>query len=109
MPMICSMSAQPIIADRAEFIDALSLLRRGHVLVRAARGSGPCLLDGGIVYHSWDPLTRYGLIDEFENPDGFPHASYYRLTDRGRSFADRACTAWQSTPLWQRLAVRLVG
>ena len=103
------MQPQPIIADRAEFIDALSLLRRGHVLVRASDGAGGCLLDGGIVYHSWEPLSRFGLIDEFDNPDGFPHAQYYRLSDRGRDFADRACAKWRRRSLWQRLAVRFTG
>ena len=103
------MDAHRIIPDRAEFIDALALLRRGHVLVRAAEGRGTCLLDGGIVYHSWDTLSRYGLIDEFHNPEGFPHASYYRLSERGRGFAERACQAWRARPLWQRLAVRLTG
>ena len=107
--MIPSMSAQPLIADRAEFIDALSLLRRGHVLVRAARGSGPCLLDGGIVYHSYPTLLQYGLIDEFHNPRGFENARYYRISERGREFADRACQAWQQRPLLQRMAVRLTG
>lgn len=103
------MKAQTIIADRAEFIDALNLLRKGHVLVRAGESSHGCLLDGGIVYSAWEPLTQYGLVDQFDNPQGFPHASYYRLSDRGRHFADRAVSAWRSKPLWQRLAVRLTG
>lgn len=99
----------PIIADRAEFVDALHLLRRGHVLVRTGETAGSCVLDGGIVYHSYEPLRRYGLIDEFDNPSGFPNASYYRLTAEGRAFADKACQAWRSRPVWQRLAVRLTG
>lgn len=102
-------AAQPIIADRAEFVDALHALRQGHVLVRTGDGSGSCVLDGGIVYRSYDTLKRYGLIDEFHNPYGFANAHYYRITPRGRAFADRACSAWRSRPVWQRLAVRFTG
>jgi hypothetical protein len=101
--------ANPIIADRAEFVDALNLLRKGHILVQVNESAGGCLLDGGIVYHSYPALKRYGLIREFRNPEGFPHISYYRLTPRGEEFADKACTAWRRRPAWQRLAMRLVG
>lgn len=103
------MPAPTIIADRAEFVDALHLLRKGHVLVRTGESSGSCVLDGGIVYRSYEPLERYGLIREFRNPEGFPNARYYRLTPRGREFAERACQAWRSRPVWERLAMRLVG
>ena len=98
-----------IIPDRAEFVDALRLLLKGRVLVRAGEGPGRCVLDGEIVYRSYDTLVRYGLISEFDNPEGFPQFGYYRLTERGREFATRACTAWRRRPLWQRLAVRLTG
>ena len=103
------MSTQPIVADRGEFIDALNRLRRGHVLVKVGHASGGCVLDGGVLYRSYGPLVRYGLIDEFKNPQGFENASYYRLTPQGREFAERACRAWGQRPLWQRLAVRLAG
>jgi len=103
------MRQTPIIPDRGEFVDALNLLRKGHVLVRTSEGSCGCVLDGGIVYHSWETLSQYGLIDEFDNPEGFPNASYYRLSRRGREFAERAVSTWRSRPLWQRLAVRLTG
>lgn len=98
-----------IIPDRAEFVDALRLLKRGHVLVRTSESAGGCVLDGAIVYHSYPTLKQYGLIDEFDNPQGFKNASYYRLTPRGREFAERAMHAWRSKPVWQRLAVRLTG
>ena len=103
------MEARPIIADRAEFVDALHLLRKGHVLVKVGESVGGCVLDGGTLYHSYDTLKRYGLIDQFDNPQGFPNASYYRLTSRGREFADRACSAWRRRPVWQRLALRFTG
>ncbi|HNT39534.1 MAG TPA: hypothetical protein PKO45_10490 [Rubrivivax sp.] len=102
-------SERAIIAHRGEFVDALRLLRKGHVLVRVSEAAGGCVLDGSPVYHSYDPLARYGLIHEFDNPHGFAQARYYRLSERGREFADRACMAWRRRPLWQRLAVRLVG
>jgi len=104
------MEADPIIADRGEFVDALHSLRQGHVLVRTGDGAGGgCVLDGSIVYHSYPTLKHYGLIDEFPNPQGFVNASYYRLTPRGRDFAERACSAWRRRPVWQRLAVRFTG
>jgi hypothetical protein len=98
-----------IIPDRAEFIDALRVLRRGHVLVRVHTGSGGCMIDGAPVYRSFDTLMEYGLIREFENPVGFAGVRYYRLSDTGREFADRACTAWRQRPLIERLAVRFAG
>lgn len=103
------MDDTPIIADRGEFIDVLSALARGHVLVRVSDFSGGWTIDGGPVYRAYEPLSRYGLIREFDNPHGFPEVRYFRLTDRGRDFADRACGAWRSRPLVVRLATRLLG
>jgi hypothetical protein len=99
----------PIIANRGEFVDALKLLCRGHVLVRVGEGACSCVLDGATVHHSFDTLLRYGLIQEFENRDGFAGAHYYRITERGREFADRAWAAWRNTRPLQRMMVRLVG
>lgn len=98
-----------LIADRGEFVDALRLLRNGHVLVRLSDRPGGCLLDGGILYHSLPTLERYGLVDEFENPQGFANARYYRITPRGRDFAERAWSAWRGRPLLQRMAMRILG
>lgn len=98
-----------LIADRAEFIDALMHLRCGRVLVRPSDSDHRCLLDGSLLYTAYKPLVDFGLIGEYPNPDGFKHARYYRLTPRGREFADQACQAWRRKPLLQRLAVRLMG
>mgnify|MGYP000867323379 FL=1 len=103
------MTSRRIIPDRAEFIDALRLLRRGHILVRTGESPGGCLLDGGVVYHSYPTLLEYGLIDEFHNPRGFAQAHYYRISARGREFGERACQAWPQRPLLPRMAVRLTG
>lgn len=103
------MKTEPLIADRGEFIDVLNALARGHVLVRVSDLSGGCTIDGGAVYRSYEPLARYGLIREFDNPQGFEAASYFRLTERGREFAARAVPAWRRRPLLERLATRLVG
>jgi DNA-binding PadR family transcriptional regulator len=70
---------------------------------------GCCAIDGSMVYYSYDALARYGLIREYENPDGFPAVHYYRLTEDGRQFAQRAVAAWRRRPLIERLAVRLLG
>ena len=98
-----------IIPDRGEFVDALRTLRRGHVLVRVHEASGGCLLDGGTVYRSFDTLLAYGLIREFDNREGFANVRYYRITESGREFAERACESWQRRPLLERLAVRFAG
>jgi DNA-binding MarR family transcriptional regulator len=108
-PLAMPQTPQPIIADRAEFIDALMQLRRGRVLVRPSDCDERCLLDGSLLYTAYKPLADYELIGEYPNPDGFEHARYYRLTPRGREFADQACQAWRQRPLLQRLAVRLMG
>ncbi len=98
-----------IIPDRGEFIDALRVLRKGRVLVRVSDISGGCMLDGAPLYSAHRTLIDYGLIREFDNPQGFPSVRYYRLSERGRDFADRACENWRRRPLLQRLAVRLAG
>ena len=54
-------------------------------------------------------LLHFGLVSEFANPQGFPSVKYYRLSERGRDFADRACDSWRRRPLLERLAVRLTG
>lgn len=103
------MATSTIISDRGEFIDALRVLRRGHVLVRVSDLSGGCMLDGAPVYSAHRTLLHFGLVSEFANPQGFPSVKYYRLSERGRDFADRACDSWRRRPLLERLAVRLTG
>jgi DNA-binding IclR family transcriptional regulator len=98
-----------IIADRGEFIDVLRALARGHILVRLSDLSGGCSIDGSAVYRSFEPLVRYGLIREFDNPQGFGGVRYFRLTERGCDFAARAVQSWQRRPLLERLITRLVG
>ena len=44
----------------------------------------------------------FGLGDEFDNPEGFPGVSYYRLNARGREFAHKACESWSRRPLLER-------
>ncbi|GAB4041858.1 MAG: hypothetical protein Fur0014_13450 [Rubrivivax sp.] len=99
----------PIIPDRAEFVEALRLLRRGHLMVHLGDGANTKAIGGGIVHHSAPALMQYGLVDEVDNPDGFPGVRYYRLSERGREFADRAWARWRSLPLLERAAVRLFG
>jgi hypothetical protein len=103
------MTTATIIPDRGEFIDALRALRRGHVLVHAGEHAGGWVLDGGCIYSAYDPLLRYELVQEYENPHGFEHVHYFRLTERGREFAARAVAAWRARPLLERLLVRLTG
>lgn len=109
LPSRAAMPNATIIAHRGEFIDALRALRRGHVLVHAAEAWGGCTIDGGIVGSAFRPLAEYQLIDEYDNPQGFEHVRYYRLNERGRAFAERACRAWAQRPLLERLATRLLG
>jgi hypothetical protein len=99
----------PIIVDRAEFVDALCQLLRGHVLVRVGVAPTGCLLDGAPLRRSFGTLLQFGLIAPFDNPAGFPGVDYYRITDQGRWFARRALEFWRSLPLWRRTLVRLTG
>ncbi len=103
------MADRRIIPDRGEFIDALHVLRKGRVLVQVSDISGGCMLDGAPLYSAHRTLVDYGLVHQFDNPQGFPSVRYYRLSERGRAFADRACENWRRRPLLQRLAVRLMG
>ena len=98
-----------IIADRAEFADALQCLNRGHMLVRVSDSASGCVLDGALVYHSFHTLRRYGLIDLFDNPEGFPGVEYYRITPQGREFAERVWEGWRARPPLERMLVRLTG
>ena len=103
------MTTRAIIPNRGEFIDALHALRLGHVLVHVSDISGGCVLDGAPLYTAHRALLQYGLVSEFDNPQGFPSVQYYRLNERGRAFAERACHSWRRRPLLERLAVRLAG
>jgi hypothetical protein len=100
---------QPIIPDRAEFVDVLSLMRRGHLLVQNGDTDSCCLLSGAPIYHSMPTLRAYGLIDPVTVPDQRPRTKCWRLSPRGRDFADRATREWRRKPLLQRVAVRLLG
>lgn len=98
-----------VVPDRGEFIDVLRALQRGHVLVHAGDHAGGWVVAGAAVYSSYEPLLCYELVQEFENPDGFEHVHYFRLSERGREFAGRAVAAWLQRPLLERLVVRLIG
>lgn len=104
-----SAAAPTILADRAEFIDALCLLHRGHVLVHVGDSDHGWGIDGAVVRHSVDALRRFGLVEDYDNPEGFPGVRYYRLSERGRDFADQALAQWRSRPLWARALTRLLG
>jgi hypothetical protein len=103
------MHAEPLIADRGEFIDALTLLDKGRVMVRGTEPDSAFMLDGGTVYTAHMPLFRFELVEEFDNPRGFPKLHYYRLSARGKAFARAARAQWKRTPLLRRLAVRFMG
>jgi hypothetical protein len=91
-PRICPPRGAPawpvaedtLIADRGEFIDALARLRRGQLLVHSAdRGDERCLIEGQMLYTSWKPLSRFGLLDELPaGPRG--RMRCYKLSPRGR-------------------------
>ncbi len=99
-----------LIPDRAEFIDALARLRKGQLLVHADDSADErCLIEGQVLYTSWKPLSDFGLLDELPRQPRQGRIHCYRLSPRGRDFADRACRTWRQRPLWQRLLVRLTG
>ena len=99
------------IADRGEFIDVLRSLCRNNVLIVVGDviGVERAVIDSNIVYRSHLPLIKFGLVHMYENPDGFPHTTYYRLSPKGRAFADQMLSTWQARPLHERLFIRLVG
>ena len=103
------MQAPPIIPDRGEFIDALRLLRKGHVLVNLGGLSDAYVINGHQLYSAQHTLIDYGLVQRFHNPDGFANVHYFRLTERGTEFAERACEHWSHQPLLQRLVARCIG
>jgi hypothetical protein len=101
-------AALPLIADRGEFIDALARLRRGELLVHSAdEADERCLIEGQVLYTSWKPLSDFGLLDELPPQPRQGRIHCFKLSPRGRDFADRACAAWKQRPLGQRLAMRL--
>lgn len=99
----------PIIADRAEFAEALQRLRAGHILVRTGCGACSCVLDGAFVHHSFETLLEYELIESFDNRCGFPGVEYYRISARGREFGSRVWAQWRSRPVLERLVMRMTG
>lgn len=94
---------------RAEFIDVMHSLLRGNTLVVADIGSTNAVIDGNIIYHTLPTLTRYDLVEEFDNPVGFRGVTYMKLTVKGRAFAERAVAEWAKKPLLERLALRFIG
>lgn len=108
-----AMATGPEIADRGEFIDVLNLLRKGRLLVRSDLAPDRCLIDHGVVYHAFDTLSAYGLLEEMPPPPGAathaPHLHWYRLTPQGHAFAQRAWSEWRRRPLWQRCLIRVLG
>ncbi len=98
-----------ILVSRGEFVDALAALQRGSVIVVLDDAWDACVLDGVHLRWSFPPLLTYGLIAEFDNPNGFTPLRYYRLTATGRRFAEDALAAWNAKPLLECLAIRLLG
>ncbi len=99
-----------LIPDCGEFIDALAQLRRGRLLVHSAdEADERCIIEGHVLYTTWRPLRDHGLLDELPPEPGFGRLHCYRLSPRGRDFADRAWAEWKRRPLLQRLAARLAG
>jgi hypothetical protein len=100
---------QTLIADRAEFVDVLDLMRRGHLLVQNGDDDDCCMLSGARVVRSMPTLRAFGLLDPVQLPDQRPRTQCYRLSGRGRHFAERAWSEWKRKPLLHRMAVRLLG
>lgn len=78
-----------LIADRAEFAEAMRSLRNGHLLLRIGDSASGCVLDGMAVYQSFHTMLSYGLIAPYENPSGFPGVQYFRISEEGQRFAQR--------------------
>jgi hypothetical protein len=101
--------AAPALLNLGEFIDALAALRRGRVVVVMDAEARLCVLDGSPLLWSFRLLCDYHLIVEYDNPAGFEGLRYYRLTEIGQAFADKALAAWRARAWHERLAIRLFG
>ena len=100
--------ARSIILHLSEFIDALDALHQGQVIVVLDAEMRSCVLDGVQLLCAFQPLLDYGLVAEFDNPAGFPGLRYYRMTEVGTAFADKALAAWRARAWHERLAMRLL-
>jgi hypothetical protein len=100
------MAPSPIIANRGEFIDVLRALARGSVIVVA---DGHAVIDGNMIYFSLPVLIKYGLVENFENPEGFENVVYLRCTKRGHEFTYKVSSEWERKPVLERLAIRFFG
>lgn len=96
------------IVNLSEFIDALAALRRGRVIVVMDAETQACVLDGSWLMWSFRSLHDHGLVTEYDNPAGFEGLRYFRLTEIGRAFADKALAAWRARAWHERLAIRLL-
>lgn len=96
-----------IIQNIGEFVDALHYLAAGKVLV--VSGIGHASLDGNPIYSSTAVLIKYGLVEEFTNPDGFAGLNYFRISSQGRTFASKALQAWNQIGSFRRLLIRLAN
>lgn len=101
--------ASVALMNRGEFIDALAALRRGSVIVVLDQEARSCVLDGARLLWSFRSLDAYGLIAEFQNPNGFAGLRYFRITEIGTQFADSALAVWRTRPWLERLLIRLLG
>lgn len=93
-------------ATTGEFVDALRWLSRGHIMVSLDTGLGMTLLDGARLYTAGPVLIQYGIVAKFDNPQGFPGAEYYKISQPGRHFANRTLKAWDKAPLLRRIWLR---
>lgn len=98
-----------MVADRAEFVDALRFLRNGHTLVVVNGMSMGCRLAGAPVFRSFPSLQQYGLIREIDNPEGFVGVRYFRITERGIQAAERLQAWWRERSMIERLLLRITG
>ena len=55
------------------------------------------------------PMPKYALLHQRVRQAGFPGVEYYRLTDRGRDFADRVWQGWRARRPLERLVTRFTG
>jgi hypothetical protein len=108
-PVRAATCDEAAIGPIGEFIDALNALRHGHVLVKVSDASAGWLLNGAVLYTAHAPLLHYGLVQAFDNRDGFEGVQYFRITARGHAVCRDALRRWKRLPLLQRLWLRAVA
>jgi hypothetical protein len=95
--------------DRGRLLDALTLMSRGHYLVRASDSALGTYICGQSVVDLFDVMRQQNLIARYRGPCAFPGLEFYVLSAKGLDALERGQRWWASLSFWKRVRVRLLG